>query len=103
MQGVLGAFHELDSAVDAIEDLKKERVGDITVYTPTPRHEFEHAIEHAAESRFASFTLIVGLGGVTFGYWIPIWMFGLLAARRRRQGDRDVDSVHHSRLRGDGA
>ena len=27
MQGVLGAFRELDSAVHAIEDLKKERVG----------------------------------------------------------------------------
>ena len=28
MQGVLGAFHEIDAAVDAIEDLKKERFGE---------------------------------------------------------------------------
>ena len=28
MQGVLGAFRELDSAVHAIEDLRKQRVGD---------------------------------------------------------------------------
>jgi ActD protein len=73
MQGVLGAFHHLDSAVHAVEELKKERVGDITVYTPTPRHEFEHALEHGP-SKVRLFTLIFGLCGVTFGYWIPVWM-----------------------------
>ena len=73
MQGVLGAFRELDSAVHAIEDLKKERVGDITVYTPTPRHELEHAMGHGP-SRVRLFTLIFGLAGVTFGYWIPVWI-----------------------------
>jgi ActD protein len=73
MQGVLGAFHELDSAVEAIEDLKKEQFGEITVYTPTPRHEFEHVLEHG-HSRVRVFTLIFGLCGVTFGYWIPVWI-----------------------------
>jgi hypothetical protein len=73
MQGVLGAFHELDSAVHAIEALKKERFGDITVFTPTPRHEFEHVMEHPP-SKVRIFTLVFGLAGVTFGYWIPVWM-----------------------------
>jgi len=73
MQGVLGAFRELDSAVHAIEELKKERVGDITVYTPTPRHEFEHAMKHGP-SKVRVFTLVFGLAGVTFGYWIPVWI-----------------------------
>jgi hypothetical protein len=73
MQGVLGAFHEIDSAVHAIEDLKKERFGDITVFTPTPRHEFEEAIGHGP-SKVRIFTLIFGLCGVTFGYWIPVWI-----------------------------
>ena len=73
MQGVLGAFHHIDSAVHAVEELKKSRVGDITVYTPTPRHEFEHALEHGP-SKVRLFTLIFGLAGVTFGYWIPTWM-----------------------------
>ena len=73
MQGVLGAFRELDSAVHAIEDLKKERVGDITVYTPTPRHEFDHVMAHPA-SKVRIFTLVFGLAGVTFGYWIPVWI-----------------------------
>jgi hypothetical protein len=73
MQGVLGAFHEIDAALAAIHDLKKEKVGDITVYTPTPHHEFEQAIGHGP-SKVRIFTLIMGLAGVTFGYWIPIWM-----------------------------
>ncbi len=73
MQGVLGAFHHIDSAVHAVEELKKSRVGDITVYTPTPRHEFEHALQHGP-SKVRIFTLIFGLCGVTFGYWIPVWM-----------------------------
>jgi hypothetical protein len=73
MQGVLGAFHHIDSAVEAIEELQKERLGHITVYSPTPRHEFEHALKHGP-SKVRIFTLIFGLAGVTFGYWIPIWM-----------------------------
>ncbi len=73
MQGVLGAFHEIDAAVDAIEDLKKKKIGDITVYTPTPRHELEHAMGHGP-SKVRVFTLIFGLMGVTFGYWIAIWI-----------------------------
>jgi hypothetical protein len=73
MQGVLGAFNEIDAAVHAIEDLKKDRFGDITVFTPTPRHEFEHVMKHPP-SRVRVFTLIFGLCGVTFGYWIPVWI-----------------------------
>jgi len=73
MQGVLGAFHEIDSAVHAIEELKKERFDDITVFTPTPRHEFDHVMAHPP-SKVRVFTLIFGLLGVTFGYWIAIWI-----------------------------
>src|SRR5438045_672644 len=73
MRGVIAHFRELDSLVDAIEDLKTQKSGDITVYTPTPRHEIEHAI-HAPPSKVRLFTLIGGLCGVTFGYWIAIWV-----------------------------
>lgn len=72
MRGVLGAFRELDSTVNAIEALKKERIGEIRVFTPTPRHEIEHAIG-APPSPVRRFTLIGGLAGATFGYWIAIW------------------------------
>src|SRR5919202_2272118 len=73
MRGILGVFRELDAAVEAINALKRQRVGDITVYTPTPRHEIEHAV-HAPTSRVRVYTLIGGLLGVTFGYWIAIWV-----------------------------
>ncbi|HET7585953.1 MAG TPA: DUF3341 domain-containing protein [Gemmatimonadaceae bacterium] len=73
MQGVLGIFSELDSTVHAIEALRKKRYGDITVYSPTPRHELEHALRHRP-SVVRRFTLIGGLLGMTFGYWIPIWV-----------------------------
>jgi hypothetical protein len=72
MQGVIGTFRELDAAVHAVEELKKQRLGDVTVYTPTPRHELEDAIG-APMSAVRRFTLIGGLLGVTFGYWIAIW------------------------------
>src|SRR3982750_200425 len=72
MRGVLGAFRELDSAVAAIEALKGKNVGLIRVYTPTPRHELEEAIQ-APPSPVRRYTLIGGLAGVTFGYWIAIW------------------------------
>jgi hypothetical protein len=72
MSGVIGAFRELDSAVDAVEALKKERIGEVTVYTPTPRHEIEHAV-NAPASPVRRFTLIGGVLGATCGYWIAIW------------------------------
>lgn len=73
MRGVLGAFRELDAAVSAIEALKKGKLGEIHVFTPTPRHELEHAIE-APPSPVRKFTLVGGLCGATFGYWIAIWV-----------------------------
>ena len=72
MQGVVATFRELDAAVHAVEELKKKNLGDVTVYTPTPRHEFEDAIR-APISKVRQFTLVGGLLGVTFGYWIAIW------------------------------
>lgn len=73
MRGVLGHFRELDLAVEAIAELKQGSFGPITVYSPTPRHELEHVIS-APPSGVWKFTLIGGLLGVTFGYWIAIWV-----------------------------
>jgi hypothetical protein len=72
MQGVLAAFQHIDSTVHAVEELRRMGYRDITVYTPTPRHEFEEALA-SPESPVRLFTLIGGLLGLTFGYWIAIW------------------------------
>ena len=71
-RGLVAAFQHLDSTCDAIEALKKANFKDFTVYTPTPRHEIEHAV-HPPVSPVRKFTLIGGALGVTFGYWIAIW------------------------------
>lgn len=72
MQGVLGAFHELDTTVAVIKELKKKPLGEVTVYSPTIRHELDEAID-APVSVVRRFTLVGGLLGVSFGYWIAIW------------------------------
>jgi hypothetical protein len=72
MPGVVGVFNEIDATVDAIGDLKRGDYRDISVYAPTLDHELEHAVG-APESPVRRFTLIGGLCGVTFGYWIAIW------------------------------
>ena len=71
-RGLVAAFRELDAVVEAIESLKKRNFREFTVYTPTPRHEIEEAVG-APTSPVRRFTLIGGLLGCTFGYWIAIW------------------------------
>lgn len=72
MRGVLAVFRELDALTDAATALRRERLGDITIYSPTPRHEIEDVLGHP-KSAVRKFTLIGGLLGATFGYWIAIW------------------------------
>jgi Protein of unknown function (DUF3341) len=72
MPGIIGAFAHLDSTVEAIGELRKKNYTNISVYSPVPRHELEHAME-PPPSRVRLFALIGGLAGVTFGYWIAIW------------------------------
>jgi hypothetical protein len=73
MRGILAVYRELDATVDAIHALKERKYGDVTVFTPTPRHEIDHAV-HPPTSGVRKFTLIGGLLGATFGYWIAIWV-----------------------------
>ncbi len=72
MRGVLANFKELDALCEAIEGLKKERFTQVTVYTPTPRHEIEDAVG-APVSPVRRFTLIGALLGASFGYWVAVW------------------------------
>lgn len=72
MRGLIAVFPQLDALADAIRALKEARYGEFTVYSPTPRHEIDHAID-APPSVVRKFALIGGLLGVSFGYWIAIW------------------------------
>lgn len=72
MRGMLGVFAEIDSTVGAINELKQQKVGDLTVFTPTPRHELEEAVA-APKSPLRVITLITALSGMVFGYWVAIW------------------------------
>ncbi len=72
MRGVLGRFRDVDGAVEAIEDMKGQRVGDVEVFMPTLNHEIEDAVG-GPESPVRRFTLIGGFLGATFGYWVAVW------------------------------
>lgn len=65
-KGVLGVFSHLDTLCDAIEQLKSSNK-DLTVYSPCPRHEIDHAVGKPT-SPIRRFTLIGGLLGATCGY-----------------------------------
>jgi hypothetical protein len=69
--GVLGVFAHLDTASDAIRRLKKEG-HPVTVYSPTPRHELEEALE-APESAVRIFTLMGAFTGAAAGAALAIW------------------------------
>jgi hypothetical protein len=73
MRGVLGRFREVDATVAAIKDLKRHSPGDVTIYSPAPDHEIAEAVD-APTSVVRRYALIGGLLGMTFGYWIPIWI-----------------------------
>ena len=70
--GVLGVFAYLDAATDAIERLRAKGFP-LTVYSPTPRHELEHALE-APESAVRIFTIMGGFTGTAAGAALAIWM-----------------------------
>lgn len=69
---MVGVFAELDSTVEALDDLKKKKLGKLTAYSPTPRHELEHAIDPPM-SKVRVFMFIGAVSGVIFGYWLAIW------------------------------
>jgi len=69
--GVLGVFAHLDSATDAIRRLRHDGYR-LTVYSPTPRHELEEALE-PPESAVRIFTLMGAFTGSAAGGALAIW------------------------------
>ena len=69
--GVLGVFAHLDTATEAIETLRGKGFP-LTVYSPTPRHELEEALE-TPESAVRIFTLMGGFAGTAAGTALAVW------------------------------
>lgn len=70
--GTLGVYDALDSATITIERLRAAGLKRITVFSPLPSHELEHAL-HAGESPVRMFTLVGGLTGAATGFAFPTW------------------------------
>lgn len=71
-QGTLGVYDALDTAVRTVERLRAAGMKRITVFSPLPSHELEHAL-HAGESPVRLFTLVGGLTGAATGFAFATW------------------------------
>lgn len=70
--GMLAIFDGLDSTVVAIERLRAAGLKQMTVYSPAPDHDLEHAL-HQGKSPVRLFTLVGGLTGAATGFALPTW------------------------------
>jgi hypothetical protein len=68
----LGVYDAVDAAAETIERLRAAGMKRITVFSPVPSHELEHAL-HAGESPVRLFTLVGGLTGAAAGFAFPTW------------------------------
>ena len=73
MPGLLASFIHIDAAVDAIRGLRAMGHRNLVVYSPSPNHELEEALNHGV-SPVRLFTLIGGLTGCAAGFGMTIWM-----------------------------
>jgi hypothetical protein len=73
LPGLLASFQHVDAAADAVRALRARGHRDLTVYTASPNHEIEEALEHRV-SPVRLFTLIGGLTGCAAGFGMTLWM-----------------------------
>lgn len=73
VEGVLASFEHVDAAADAIRELRAKGHRDLVVYSASPNHEIEEALDHDV-SPVRLFTLIGGLTGCAAGFGMTIWM-----------------------------
>ena len=73
LPGLLASFQHVDAAADAVRALRARGHRDLTVYTASPNHEIEEALEHRV-SPVRLFTLIGGLTGCAAGFGVTLGM-----------------------------
>ena len=73
MAQVLGILKTPEATVSAIHSLKGAGFAELEVYSPVPYHGIEEALDRGP-SVIRLFTLIGCLTGVTFGYFMQIWI-----------------------------
>jgi len=73
MAQVLGVLTTPGATVTAIHDLRGAGFRELEVYSPVPSHDIEHALERGP-SIVRLFTLIGCLTGVSFAYFMQIWV-----------------------------
>lgn len=73
-QGILASFDYLDSAVEAIEALRKAgfKKKSIQAYAPVPEHDLEHAMGYG-QSPVRVFALVGALTGAATGFALSIF------------------------------
>jgi molybdopterin-containing oxidoreductase family membrane subunit len=73
--GVLGVFAHVDTAVQAIRDLRSRGFRAVSAYSPVPLEEFEEALtgHGLPRSPVRLFTLVGGLIGTASGFALTIW------------------------------
>ncbi|HYC33663.1 MAG TPA: DUF3341 domain-containing protein [Gemmatimonadales bacterium] len=71
--GLLASFVHVDAAADAIRALRARGFRNLVVYSATPNHELEEAMQHRV-SPVRLFTLVGGLTGCAAGFGMTLWM-----------------------------
>jgi hypothetical protein len=73
-RGILASYDYLDSAVEAVESLRKSgfRRSSITAYAPVPEHDLEHAMGYG-QSPVRVFALVGALTGAATGFALGIF------------------------------
>jgi ActD protein len=73
MAQVLGVLTSPGDTASAVTELKHAGFDKLEVYSPVPSHEIEHALDRGP-SIVRLFTLVGCLTGVTFAYFMQIWV-----------------------------
>ena len=70
--GVMGVFFYVDDAADAVHALRNAGLGPLSIFSPIPHHQLEHAMEQGP-SLVRWVTFVGGLLGITLGFTLCIY------------------------------